>query len=174
MIVRNDLSLAGESKVKLQHRKSEIRNRKSCTHIESIAWFRWSRWPWQMTYAKRLDQTQTHMISLLFPCQPAPSERPDDYLRRRSMLGGRLAARCGRWSVSWAQSVRKWHAHVEWAHDKKDWCSFVYGYRSFAWLTARRLQHSWRNEANRTNTRVTRGKPAKRYFEGYLEALFVY
>ena len=148
---------------------AKLRFLRSC--IASIGRFKWSRWPFQPTYAKRLDQIQTHMIALLFPCQPKDLEEKDSYFQRRSLLAGRLASSCGRWSAAWANAVCRWHDHCVRAHDTRNWCSFVYLHRGADWLAAQRLQNSRQGERNRTNTRSYRGKVTRRYFEGHEQAL---
>ena len=138
--------------------------------VAAIARFKWSRWPWQPTYARRLDQVQTQMVALLLPCVQAPSEDPDAFFRCRSLLSGRLASTTGRWSIAWAKAVCRWHDHCLRARDERNWNAFIYKYRCEEWLTQRRVQNSRRGEAARTNTRASHGKVTRRYFEGYSDA----
>ena len=139
--------------------------------VAGIARFKWSRWPWQVTYAQRLDQVQTHMVSLLFPCAQFTGEPPEDYFRRRSLISGRRAATMGKWSLAWATSVNLWHSHCQRAHDRRNWNSFIYNYRGEGWLSQRRAWNS-RSGESRTNTRATHGKVTRRYHEGQPAALF--
>ena len=143
------------------------------TCIKPVAAFKWSRWPWQKTYATRLDQTQSHMLALLFPCAPLPGESDNDYFRRRSLRTGRLATKMGRWSTQWAQSVRNWHAHCARAHDAKNWCSHIYSFHGPAWLQQQRQNNSRQGETNRTCTRSTQGKVTRRWFEGHNDAKMI-
>ena len=138
--------------------------------VRPIAAFKWSRWPWQKTYSKRLDQTQSHMLSLLFPCLPGPAETTEDFFRRRSLLAGRLATSSGRWGASWASSVRSWHDHCIRAHDAKNWCNHIYTFHGEAWLQQQRRHHSKAGETNRTCTRNVQAKVTKRWFEEYNDA----
>ena len=135
--------------------------------VRPIASFKWSRWPFQPTYAKKLDQIQTHMLSLLFPCAPLMHEGTDDYFRRRSLNTGRLATSAGRWSASWAVSVQRWHDHVMRAHDETNWCHYVYNFHGQSWLDLQRRMQSKAGETNRTCTRSAHGKVTRRWFEGH-------
>ena len=137
--------------------------------IKSLGRFRWSRWPYQRTYGKLLDHTQSHMLSLLFPTESIPGEAPCDYFRRRSLHAGRLAASCGRWSHSWADSVKTWHAHV--MRDNRSWSKAIYEFHDSNWLMEQRSAWSYASNRHRTQTRAVRGCPAKRYDEGLEEAL---
>ena len=150
-------------------KKSKLRFLQGC--VSTIARFKWSRWPWQVTYARRLDQVQTHMLSLLFPCVPVPGEPPTDFYRRRSLLSGRLATAAGRWSRAWAESVCSWHDHCCRAHDHRNWNSYIYTHKCEAWLAERRIWNSRGQETHRTNTRAAHGKVTRRFFEGHKDAL---
>ena len=137
--------------------------------VSSIARFKWSRWPWQPTYAKRLDQIQTHMIAMLFPSDMKPFETKDAFFTRRALLAGRIATECGRWSKCWAISVKRWHDHWVRAHDRGSWWSFIYIHRYSEWLLGRALNRR-KGEHNRTNARAIRAKATRRYFEGHADA----
>ena len=140
--------------------------------VRPIASFKWSRWPWQPTYAKKLDQLQTHMLSLVFPCAPVLNEDSSDFFRRRSLNAGRLASSMGRWGAAWARSSIAWHDHVVRAHDTKNWCHYIYSFHGHSWLEAQRLAHSRAGETNRTCTRASRAKVTRRWFEGHADALW--
>ena len=141
------------------------------TSVAAIGRFKWSRWPWQVTYAKKLNQIQTQMLSLLFPLRHNEHETVDEFFRRRSLAAGHVASAIGRWSSTWATSVRNWHCHVVRAHDAKTWSPYVYSHHARDWLAERRIRNSRSGELNRTNTRLVRAKVCKRYFEGHSEAL---
>ena len=129
--------------------------------IKSLGQFRWSRWPYQKTYAKTLDRIQSHMVSLLFPFVAIPGEAPSDYFRRKSINAGRFASSSGRWSTSWATSVRKWHAHIIRCHDPKTWAKSIYEHHDSAWLAKKRRLASHRHDVSRTKTRSVRGNVAE-------------
>ena len=148
-----------------------VKTRLLTTSVAAIGRFRWSRWPWQVTYAKKLDQIQTHMISLLFPVHHLEHGTVDEFFRRRSLAAGRLATKVGRWSSMWAASVRSWHDHVARAHDANTWSPYIYNHHARDWLAERRVQNSRSGELNRTNTRLKRAKVCRRFFEGHSEAL---
>ena len=139
--------------------------------VRPIAAFKWSRWPFQRTYGKKLDQIQTHMLQLLFPLPSRLNESADDFFRRKSLVSGRLANSLGRWSASWALSVRRWHDHCVRAHDSNNWCSAIYAVHGEPWIQAMRARHCRGAETNRTGTRVLQAKPTRRWYEGYNDSL---
>ena len=134
--------------------------------VVPIASFRWSRWPFSVGYAKQIDQTQVHMVSILMDLPPVEGEGAEDFFRRRNLQAGRLAAQTGRWSELWAMSVRNWANHVDRGHDEAAWSTQIYNTRSREWLAAQRLLHVRGSHASRTRTRVLHGKVHRRYFEG--------
>ena len=157
--------------------KPSLRNSSSRTKlhfleacVKRVGSFRWSRWPYQKTQAKLLDQIQTHMLAILFPTAAAPGEIPNDYFRRRSLNAGRLAASQGRWGATWAAQVRSWHDHVTRGHDAGTWAKHIYKFHDSNWLTAQRLCSCRGLETSRTNTRRAHGRASRRYQEGYEEA----
>jgi len=75
-----------------------------CSSIQTIAEFCWSRWPYQKSYADRLDATQRKMLGTLFDFKPRNGEPYDAFVQRRHRETGRLATKCGRWSTKWAQA----------------------------------------------------------------------
>ena len=86
--------------------------------IRSLGQFKWTRWPYQKSFASLLDKIQTHMLIVLFPTQPAVDEAKSDFFGRRSSNAGWLALRQGRWSCLWAEQVRRWHDHIQRGYDK--------------------------------------------------------
>ena len=130
--------------------------------VRPLASWKWARWPWQKTAATRLDQTQTHMIGILFPVHSRPDEIPLDFFRRRSLLNGRLATSAGRWSRAWATAVVKWHGHFTRDHANCQWALAISAFHDGAWLAQQRALHN-----SRTRTRATLGKPHLRWLDGY-------
>ena len=154
----------------LQKADANIKRRFLDGSVKALGQFRWTRWPYQKSVAKALDQTQSHMVSMLFPTVWLDGESSSDFFRRRSLNSGRLAATHGRWSSYWAAHVRRWHAHVMRGNDTTSWCHHIYTYHNRVWLLERRLNQSRGNETSRTNTRNTRGNVSKRWHDGYEEA----
>ena len=138
--------------------------------IASIAAFRWARWPFQETYAGNLDGTQRRMISILMDWKPSPQESFDDFARRRRIKAGRMASRRGRWSHLWADSVKKWNAHVLRRHDAHVWSPSLLEWHGEEWLQHRRALAWTGGTESRTNTRAYRGKVQRRWTEGLKEA----
>ena len=58
------------------------------TSVQSVAQFRWARWPYQVTYAKKLDGLQRKMLSILFQIVPRPEEPYDAFVQRRHAHSG--------------------------------------------------------------------------------------
>ena len=139
--------------------------------VRTIASFRWTRWPFQASCARRLDGIQTSMIMQLFPFQVRPHEDALGFHLRRAQLCGRSASTLGRWSTAWQRHTVSWHEHVERAHDVKAWNHKIYRWRAKAWLQEQRFKHGRGVATNRTCTRAKQGRPATRWFEGYDQAL---
>ena len=136
------------------------------TSISPIAGFRWSRWPFQDTYAASLDRIQRRMISALMQIKPAPHEGLDDFVKRRHIISGKVATKSGRWSHMWAQSIGKWNDHVQRKHDPTTWSAPLLEWHGPEWLQLQRLIASSSTQESRTNTRAYRGKVHRRWSEG--------
>ena len=136
---------------------AKVRFLESC--VRSSGSYHWSRWPFQPTYAKRIDSLQTHMIAVLENHQPRDHEDTDDFFRRRSLSAGRVAARVGRWSHRWANSIVSWSQHLIRQHDLHAFSSRIYKYRGSAWLELQRQSFNY----FRTGTRVTHEKVCARW-----------
>lgn len=137
--------------------------------VQGIAQFRWSRWPFQRTYAKRLDGIQRKMLAHMFNITPHQGEPYDAFVQRRHVHSGHLASQCGRFSQAWAGSLLSWSAHVNRRHDTGTWSAAILDWHNTTWLTQRRLLHSSANES-RTQTRAYRGCVQKRWEESLDEA----
>ena len=134
--------------------------------LQSIASFRWSRWPFQKVYAKKLDSLQRHLISCMRPTAPLTNEDASSYFRRRSLASGRVAESWGKWSLHWARDVMKWDAHITRANDKNNWAKPIRDWHAEGWLQAQRFEHSFGGTWGRTRTRSLPGHPATRWSEG--------
>ena len=135
--------------------------------VRSIARFRWPRWPFTRELADKLDACQRKFLYALFPVQPRLDEQIDEFFARRHRAASRLASASGRWSTIWLGDLRKWHAHVQRKHDPHTWSHHLLDWKGHQWLTLQRLWNSARGES-RTGTRVSRGKPRRRWEEGLL------
>ena len=147
--------------------KTKLRFLNSC--IASIPAFRWPRWPYQDTYAERLDSTQRHMIAVLMQCKPRAEETFENFATRRRMYCGRIASKHGRWSKLWAKGLCDWSAHVNRRHDPGAWSHHLCAWHDSSWIKAQRLRESSGNES-RTRTRSYRGKVHKRWAESVSRA----
>ena len=136
------------------------------TCVRPTASFRWSRWPFQMTYANKLDGIQNHMVARLFPVQPRPWEDQDRYFERRRQLSAQISGQTGRWSADWAHAVLSWKDHVVRGHDSGSWSKPIFEYHGQDWLQQQRLI----NGRGRLGTRAGAGRPAVRYHEGICTA----
>ena len=148
---------------------AKLRFLKSC--VQAVASFRWSRWPYQSSYASRLDGVQTSMISQLFPFQKRSHEDALGFFLRRARLSGRIAAKTGRWSTAWRKHTLTWHEHVKRAHDVNAWSHKIYSWKAKAWLQEQRFKNAQGGVSGRTRTRGQKGRPASRWFEGHAQAL---
>ena len=72
--------------------------------VKSVAAFRWARWPFQQSYAAKLDRTQRKMIGHLLQIRPQPDESVDEFVQRRHSITSRKARHMGFWSLPWAGS----------------------------------------------------------------------
>ena len=129
--------------------------------------FRWSRWPYQTSYASRLDSLQRHLIAKSIVFRPQPGEDVDTYFRRRTLHCSRIAAGMGLWSTEWKTSLRLWRNHIERAHDPGHWSGHILHWHSVDWLQSQRVQHSSGGFLGRTRTRISRGTPAKRWMDSF-------
>ena len=137
--------------------------------VQSVAEFRWTRWPFQKAYADRLDRLQRKMLSSMFEIKPKPEEPYDAFVQRRHIKAGHLASRCGRWSHAWANSVLTWDAHLTRRHDTMTWSPLLVNWHDSSWLTLQRLLHSIGFES-RTRTRAYKGKVHRRWQESIEDA----
>ena len=135
------------------------------TSLRSVAGFRWSRWPWQRSYADRLDRLQRRLIACIRPVRPHPGENATHYFRRRNLTCNRVAERFGKWSQLWAQDVLKCRGN-----DPGSWALPLRTWHGRSWLQARRFENSQGGQWNRLCTRALRGHPAKRWHEGCADA----
>ena len=141
-----------------------------CHYLQScvrpVGAFRWSRWPFQSSYAARLDGMQNHMLARLLQTNRLPGEDTDCYFRRRRAICRRLSAKIGRWSDSWARAVCTWVGHVQRGHDPGSWTAPLYSWHAAEWLQLQRVASWPGSSSSRLGTRAGPGRPATRYFEG--------
>ena len=123
-------------------------------------------------YASKLDIVQRQMIGMMMEIRPRPHEDVEDFMRRRRLTTGQLASHHGRWSTAWRDSVVSWHAHVQRNHDSKAWSLPLLEWHSEQWLDEQRLLCSSGAES-RTGTRMSSGKPQRRWSEGLKQAVIL-
>ena len=99
-------------------------------NILSICACRWCTWPFSPALAKRLDQTQVHMVCILLDYKMKPGVSIEMHYRNRSILAGRTISSLGRWSEKWAQSVLFWHNHCLRGHDAHMWHAAILSYHN--------------------------------------------
>ena len=145
----------------------KIKFLKTC--ILPIACSRWARWPWQKSYAQRLDKIQRQFIAVLFDIKAMPDEDYSMFVLRRRAVTQTIARDMGPWSVEWARGVMNWSAHVKRNHDSGSWIPRLLAWHDSVWLVLRRLLHSSPGES-RTRTRSFRGKVECRWEDGLVEA----
>ena len=132
------------------------------TSVLSIARYRFSRWPFQRTYASNLDRLQRKLLAITFDIRPRSEEPWDSFTLRRRAETHALATRTGRWSQAWARSQISWDAHIRRGHDKQAWTPQILGFRDSAWLSLQRIFASHGTES-RLGTRVVQGRPKPRW-----------
>ena len=140
------------------------------TCVKSVASWKWARWPYQRTYAKRLDGLQRHLIGTFLSVPPCPFESSEQYFQRRSTACDRVARTSSLWSIAWARSVVNWREHVERAHDPGAWSQSILNWHDIAWLQEQRVANSTGTASNRTRTRSYQGRPATRWEQGAHDA----
>ena len=138
--------------------------------IRPIASFRWSRWPFQTTYANKLDGLQVNMAARLFDIKPRTQEDLLSFYERRGQHSRQMIDAWGRWSLQWRNHVKSWNDHVMRAHDTGAWSHKLLDWHGEAWLQERRVEASHGGMMSRTGTRAQAGRPATRWFEGLVSA----
>ena len=83
--------------------QARMRFLNSC--VRSVASFRWSRWPFQSSYADRLNGVHSQMVSQLFPVEKLSHEDALSFFLRRARVCRNIAAASGRWSERWQASL---------------------------------------------------------------------
>ena len=116
----------------------ELRLKRLQTFVFPVIAYRMTRWPYQLTAAKRLDALQRRMISIVLNVRMQAEETPDVFTRRRGRLAARYQLRMGSWSGLWAQAVVSWDAHLKRPTNCTSWASKVLHIRSPAELAERR------------------------------------
>lgn len=106
--------------------------------VLAIVSCRWATWPFSHAMAKRLDETQCHMVALLLNYPHTDNVSCDMYYRNRAILAGRTCSNMGRWSVVWATAVLRWHSHCMRGSDKDMWRKHILSCRTAAWLDEQR------------------------------------
>ena len=140
------------------------------TSLKTIAGFRWSRWPWQRSYADRLDRLQRVLLNRMRPIIANPGESFEGFRRRRTAICSQRARECGCWSELWRQDVINWDAHIDRARDPGRCTKLVRDWHGHGRLNERRFEHHYGDHWNKTGTRAVQGHPATRWSEGVLQA----
>ena len=80
--------------------------------VTPVLSFRWPRWAWTITTARRLDREQRHMLRISYHLRRCSWESPELFSKRLSKHISRVQNEHGKWSVLWAKSICFWAAHV--------------------------------------------------------------
>jgi hypothetical protein len=148
-------------------------------HLEPVAMYRASGWPYQRKAAAELDALQARLVSASIALPRMLDEPIDEFHRRRGKVANHLADQSGRWSVKWAMRVVSWHAHTQRNTCGLLWSGLLANTRNASWLSDRRSlfaprnsvrADAWTSFAGRTDTRLKRGSPAVRYESGVVAA----
>ena len=67
----------------LKHASKHAKFRFLRITVQSVAQFRWARWPFQVSYASQLDRAQRKMLAAAFDIKPMPEEPLDAFVQRR-------------------------------------------------------------------------------------------
>ena len=153
----------------VKHASAAAKFRFMRSSIQTIAQFRWSRWPYQKSYAQRLDAAQRKMLGALFDVRPSQGEPYDAFVERRHRETGHFASKCGRRSAAWAQGIISWNEHLRRGHDHGAWSPKLLDWHDTSWLALQRLFNSSGVES-RTRTRAYRGAVHKRWQESLDDA----
>ena len=132
---------------------------------------RWVTWPCSVGLAKRLDQTQVHMIAILIKYKRNIGVSNEMYDHHRNLLAGKHAKN-SRWSAKWAAAVLAWHHHCvnPLGLDSAMWHRSFLKHHDPLWLAVQRLKHSSRS-TTKTRTRDSSGKVLARWSECIEHAL---
>ena len=134
--------------------------------VRPIGAFRWARWPYQSSYAQRLDRVQRKMIGHLVHVKPGPGETAEEFHNRRQLICTKLATATGRWSKDWAKSIGSWQQHMVRAHDSGAWSQPLLGWHDESWLQSQRVAHNRGQSLQATGTRALQGGPPTRWPKG--------
>ena len=146
---------------------TKLKFMKTC--ILTIASSRWARWTYRAGAAETLDSLQRKLVAILCNIRPDVDEPFDAYCERRKRKATKIARRHGLWSHLWANSIVSWHDHVMRGHDEKVWSRDLLEWRGPMWLQLQREIWSYYGQS-RTNSRVGRGAPPRRWLQGVAAA----
>ena len=122
--------------------------------------FRWTRWPFRISYAEQLDNVQRQMLGIISGVTPSCDETVEQYIRRRAGESRRLQRQMGSWSDGWAQAICNWDAHLGRPQNCLTWAEMLRHVMSPGDLAWRRV-HNF----NRPATRSQSGFIQRRWFE---------
>ena len=153
----------------LQHASEIAKQRFLSGSVLAIAKARLARWPYMSSTAGSLNTLQRKMISTLYGIRPRPEEPYEYFCIRRRAEASTIARRHGLWNREWARSITSWHQHVLREHDAETWSKPLLAWRGPEWLNLQR----WLFGDSRTRSRVSRGKPSRRWLDGAAQAAVV-
>jgi hypothetical protein len=167
-------------RAKLQHLDDEMITADISRHLQPVLLFRAASWPFQQVVADKVDRLQAQIIATATAVPRLDDEPADVFHKRRCKLANALAEVSGRWSLRWAAKSLTWHDHVKRNTSGLIWSALLDSVHDEGYLRERRRSfvpqrsirmHGWSEIAGRTDTRLKRGSPAVRSFEGHAKAL---
>ena len=124
--------------------------------------YRCSRWPPQQQVAKELDRMQSKMVACIMRIKRAEGAALTDYCRRRNRQAAAVCRKTGVWSCHWFSRAIKWDEHLARGHSENSWPVLLRQFHGAIWLEI----HRSLTNLHGTGTRVSRGRPQKRWSEG--------
>jgi hypothetical protein len=164
----------------LQHLDDEMITADISRHLQPVYLYRAASWPFQHVFADKADRLQAQIIAAATAVPRLDDEPADVYHKRRCKLANALAEASGRWSLRWAAKSLTWRDHVKRNTSGLIWSSLLDSVFDEKYLRERRRifvprrsirVHGWSEMAGRTDTRLSRGSPAVRSFEGHANAV---
>ena len=123
--------------------------------------YRWVRWPYTKSLAKRIDILQRKMICIILGVRKLPHESPDAFRRRRGKMAAQTQRKAGLWSNVWGVRQEGWALHVKRNTANASWVA-----KCSLFMTVHDLQ--WRRAcfSGRPHVRQCSGYICTRWYEG--------
>ena len=129
--------------------------------VKPILSFRWVRWSFTATTARRLDRVQRHMIRCCVRPRKLSNESPASFAVRANILVSEAQRRAVPWSSVWAKSLFKWAEHIQRNTANACWSTRVLDVRPSSEVNSLRAFHG-----GRPQTRALSGFCSRRWTDG--------